>query len=68
MALLIQGITHCDLELAFPLFTLKTIHVSIKSYDSVLSEFFDDQPQSKFDLVQTCAHTVDHTTHQGLFF
>ncbi len=68
VALLIQGITHCDLELVFPLFTLKTIYVSIKSYDSVLSDFFDDQPQSKFNLVQTCSHTVDHTTHQGLFF
>jgi hypothetical protein len=68
MVLLIQGITHCDLELAFTLFTLKTIHMSIKSYDSVLSEFFDDQPQSKFALVQTCPRTVDHTTHQGLFF
>jgi hypothetical protein len=41
MALLIQGITHCDLELIFPLFTLTTIYVSIKSYDSVLVEFLD---------------------------
>jgi hypothetical protein len=65
MALLIQGVTHCDLELAFPLFTLKTIRVTIKSYDSVLNEFFHDYPQSKLRFVQTCAC---HTTHQDLFF
>jgi hypothetical protein len=65
MALLIQGVTHCDLELAFPLFTLKTIHVAIKSYDSVLNEFFYHYSQSKLYFVQTCAC---HTTHQDLFF
>jgi hypothetical protein len=65
MALLIQGVTHCDLELAFPLFTLKTIHVSIKSYDSVLNEIFYNYSQSNRRFVQTCAC---HATHQDIFF
>jgi len=65
MALLIQGVTHCDLELAFPLFTLKTIHIAIKSYESVLDENLCHYSKSKRRFVQTC---VCHATHQDIFF